>query len=291
MSMQGIYDSKTILYKVSEAIRHAGVMLPDDVHHALHTALLHEQEMDPGSLGVQVLQAIMQNIEEARNTSIPVCQDTGMTVLFVDVGSEGGFDGSIEEILSAAVGKAYREGYFRPSIVDDPVFRRVNTGTNLPPVIHFRIVPGTVLKVSGLLKGFGSENCSSLVMLNPTAGEQGIADAVYHSVERAGGKPCPPTVIGVGIGGSADLAPILAKRALLRKVGSPNPDSRYAGLEKQILDRVNTLGIGPGGMGGGTTALAVMAEYAPTHIAGLPVAVNISCWADRKFSVEIKADE
>ncbi len=289
--MSSVYPSEVIVQKLSRAVRDAGVFLPEDVKHALRKAYEQQLQDAPDSLGASVFEHILQNIKDAETHRLPICQDTGMAVVFAEQGIEGYVSRDIESVIHKALAQAVKEGNFRPSVVEDPVFTRKNTMTGLPAVIHYSRIPGDVLRISGLLKGFGSENCSAVSMLNPTAGEQGVIGAVLEAVKKAGGKPCPPVIIGVGIGGTADSAPILAKRALLRETGSAHPDQRYAELERTILDQVNRLGIGPGGLGGDTTALAVMIEHAHTHIAGLPVAVNISCWADRKFCVEIAVNE
>jgi len=281
------WDTEQIINEVSQAIQQAGVALPEDVKRSLMQAASDAEKRNTSGPERQVLEAVIENIETAEHSMLPLCQDTGMVVMFADIGTDVVLEQPIEALLSEAVGQAYHDGWFRKSVVSDPVFSRENTGTNLPAVIYCRCSDSTGLKISGLLKGFGSENCSSLVMLNPTAGAAGVVQSVVDSVRTAGGKPCPPVIIGVGIGSTADGAPVLAKRALLRSVGSHHPDTRYAELERDIYEKVNALQIGPGGMGGFPTALAVMIEHAPTHIAGLPVAVNISCWADRKFSVEI----
>ncbi len=279
------WKTSRVISQVSRSIQDAGIILPEDVRKLLKKEA--EQAKHTPSPGSQVLQAVMETVSEAEKQSLPICQDTGTAVIFADIGTEGEAEDNIEQSITEAVRLAYREGKFRPSMVSDPVFERRNTGNNLPPVIHCRFVPGRNLRISGLLKGFGSENCSSLTMLNPTDGEEGVLQAVLDSMQAAGGKPCPPVFIGVGVGGTAEQAGILAKRALLREAGSPHQERAYALLEKRILQSVNNLDIGPGGLGGKPTALAVSIEHAPTHIAGMPVAVNISCWADRKFFTEI----
>ncbi len=291
--MQAVWNREQVIARVREAIIQAGIILPEDIRQAISFAMQRMQAQHSHALtrGVAVLEAIQQNLTVAESTALPLCQDTGMAVLFADAGEGSGIsEGTLEEALIEAVRQAYDQGLFRKSVVVDPVFERTNTQTNLPPVIHWRLVAGTALTVSGMLKGFGSENCSSLHMLNPTAGRDGVIQAVIESVRKAGGKPCPPVIVGVGIGGTSEQAMVLAKRALLRKLDQPHPDSRYAALERELLVRINELGIGPGGLGGNVTALGVLIEDAPTHLAGLPVAVNISCWADRTFIVEIGAD-
>ncbi|MBR6049918.1 MAG: fumarate hydratase [Clostridia bacterium] len=229
-------------------------------------------------VGQSILASLCENLSAAREMHIPICQDTGMAVVFVEVGQDVHItDGGFEEAINDGVADAYTEGYMRASVVKDPVFCRVNTKNNTPAVIHTRIVDGDKIKITALPKGFGSENMSALKMMMPSATREEIVDFVVETVKNAGSNPCPPIMIGVGIGGTFDHAPILAKIALARGIKTENPNPDYAMLEKDILARVNKLGIGPQGFGGDTTALGVNIEYYPTHIAGLPVAVNINC--------------
>jgi len=276
--------------EVYAAVKKAGVFLPKEVKSLIQHAG-DDSASENNKQGNLVLSMIRKNIEQAESSGLPLCQDTGMVILFADIGAEREdlpqLLPSLESTLCEAVKQAYRDGYFRMSVVDEPVFSRKNTGTNLPPVIHYSLVPGSSIRISGMLKGFGSENCSYLYMLNPTAGADGVVQAVRDAVSQAGGKPCPPVVLGIGIGGTSEKALLLSKRALLRDIGSRNPDDRYAELELQIADAVNQLGIGPGGLGGPLTAMDAFIEQVPTHIAGMPVGISISCWADRKFTVEI----
>jgi fumarate hydratase subunit alpha len=273
--------------EIERLVIEAGIKLPDDVMTALQDASADPGLSKPGAL---VLSRILENLEIARTSRLPMCQDTGMAVVFIDLGAESEIKPSeLEESVRRGVKTAYENGFFRKSIVEDPVYGRKNTGDNLPVLFHLRSVPGEQVKLSIMLKGFGSENCSSLVMLNPTDGEEGILKAISDSMQRAGGKPCPPVIIGVGIGGTAEQAMILSKRALLRDVGSPHPQKEYAQLEKALLKRVNELDIGPGGLGGAWTALGVLIEREETHIAGMPVGVSISCWADRKAVLTLDA--
>ena len=205
-----------------------------------------------------------------------------MAVLFVELGQEVHIvGGDFREAINRGVEEAYKDGYLRKSVVDDPVFDRKNTRTNTPAIIYTDIVPGDKIRFLVTPKGFGSENMSALAMMKPADGPEGIKRFVVETIRKAGPNPCPPTIVGVGIGGTADKAFVLAKKATLRKVGEHNPDERYARLEKEILEEVNNLGIGPAGLGGRTTALAVNIEYFPTHIAGMPVAVNVCCHAAR----------
>ncbi|NQT58928.1 MAG: fumarate hydratase [Bacteroidetes bacterium] len=273
---------------VYNAVLKAGVILSGDVKESLQKAVADEAEHEAAveSRGSAVISKILENLDAAEKMNIPMCQDTGMVIVFADIGTEASVNLSdIDKAVNAGIEAAFLNGFFRKSIVLDPVFHRENTGNNLPAVIYHNLVPGNQLILQLLLKGFGSENCSGLVMLNPTAGIQGIIDAVTKIVEEAGGKPCPPIIAGIGIGGTADRAMQLSKRALLRDVLDKHPDNSYAELEKKILLQLNSLNIGPGGLGGVTTAIAVKIEAESTHIAGLPIGVSISCWADRKQKI------
>jgi len=225
---------------------------------------------------------IEKNNEIAKEEEIAICQDTGIAVLFIELGQDIQIvDGDYEEAINQGVEAAYEEGYLRKSIVDDPVFKRKNTETNTPAMIYTDIVPGNKIKIKAVPKGFGSENMSDIAMLTPADGAGGIIDFVVETVKKAGPNPCPPTIIGVGIGGSIDKAMVIAKKATARKIGLHNENKKYADMEKTILKRINKLGIGPAGLGGKTTSLAVHIEYLPTHIAGMPVAVNVCCHAAR----------
>jgi fumarate hydratase subunit alpha len=230
---------------------------------------------------------IRENLAIADATGLPMCQDTGMVVAFVEMGPDVQLSmQEIGEALDSGIALAVRDGFFRNSVVLDPVFDRENTRTNLPAVVHWFPKNSGGLTIRMMLKGFGSENCSALAMLNPTAGVETVLSTILDMVRNAGGKPCPPIVLGVGLGGTAERALLLSKKALLREVGSVHPDPRYARLEQQLFDSIQGLHIGPGGFGGPLTALAVAVEYEPTHIAGLPVGVSISCWADRTAVVQ-----
>ncbi len=241
---------------------------------------------------LRVFEMIEENLRLAHSTGLPMCQDTGMFVVFVDIGKDCPVAISdIEAAIRTACADAVGRGWFRRSVVDEPVFGRINTGNNLPPVVAWTPVDGDILRISVLLKGFGSENCCSVRMLNPTGGETAAVDAVVDIMRAAGGKPCPPVFLGVGIGGTMEHAAMLSKRALLREAGASNPDPRYAQLEENMLEAVNSLGIGAGGLGGCVTALSVAVEFGPTHIAGMPLAVSINCWADRKVSLEFSGWE
>lgn len=249
--------------------------LEEDVAFALKSAC--NREASP--LGKEVLGQIVENFEIARKESLPMCQDTGIAVFFVEVGREVELDGSLEDAINEGVRRGYRDGYLRKSVCHP--LKRVNTGDNTPAIIHTSIVEGDRLRIKIAPKGAGSENMSRLKMLKPAEGVPGIKKFVVESISEAGGNPCPPIVVGVGIGGCFEKCAILAKKALLRPVGSANPDAELDALEKELLDMVNNLGIGPMGFGGTTTALAVHIEIYPCHIASLPVALNIQCHADR----------
>ncbi len=239
-------------------------------------------EKETSETGKSVLKMIMDNHEIASSEEIAICQDTGLAILFVEVGQEAAITGGdFKEAVNRGVSEAYTEGYLRKSSVTDPVFDRKNTGDNTPAIIYTDIVPGDKIKIMVMSKGFGSENMSALAMLPPAAGAEGIMNFVVETIKKAGPNPCPPTIVGVGIGGTADMAMVIAKKATARKMGEHNSDERYAQMESEILERANKLGIGPAGLGGNTTSLAVHMNYLPTHIAGMPVAVNICCHASR----------
>ena len=228
----------------------------------------------------EILERIIENYHIADDQNAPICQDTGVACVFLKIGQECHVDGSIEEAVNEGVRRGYTEGYLRKSVVRDPL-DRINTGDNTPAFIYYELVPGDVFEITVAPKGFGSENMSQLKMLKPSDGLQGVKDFVLKVVEEAGPNPCPPIVVGVGVGGTFDKAALLAKKALMRSTDVRNPKPFYAQLEQELLEAINALGIGPQGFGGKTTALAVNIEEAPTHIAGLPVAVNINCHVTR----------
>ena len=270
-------ETGTISDLVARLCREANTNLGSDLHEALEKAMAAEES----PVGRECLRNLIDNAAIAREEGMPICQDTGMTVIFVEYGQEivvrgGEFSAAIQE----GVRRGYREGYLRKSVVADP-FNRVNTGDNTPAVIHTRIVPGTQLKITVAPKGFGSENMSRLAMLTPAQGVAGAKQFIVETVSLAGANPCPPIVVGVGIGGTMEKAAQLAKEALLREIGTANPEPSLAALESELLSAINKLGIGPQGLGGRCTALAVHINTYPTHIAGLPVAVNISCHVTR----------
>ena len=256
--------------------------LSDDVKCRIHECCLKE---DKESLAADILSMIEDNIDIAERDKIPLCQDTGFACVFVDVGQDVQVTGgSLTEAINEGVRRGYSEGFLRKSIVKDPV-RRGNTGDNTPAHIVYDIVPGDKMKITFAPKGFGSENMSRIRMFAPAVGEDGIKDFIEETVRKAGGNPCPPVVVGVGIGSTFDGAPLLAKKALLLPLDEHNEDPYYADMEKEMLDRINRLNVGPQGFGGNTTALAVRIIAEPTHIAGMPVAVNINCHVSRHKTI------
>ncbi|WP_298705373.1 fumarate hydratase [uncultured Veillonella sp.] len=268
---------ETITNVVAQMCKNAAYYLPEDVYDALKAG----RETEKSPVGCVVLDQIIKNAEIAKEEDRPICQDTGYTLVFLEVGQDVHFEGgALEEAVQAGVAKGYTEGYLRKSVVAEPLFNRKNTGNNTPAIIYTRIVPGDKVKIDMELKGFGSENKSGLKMLVPADGVEGVKKAVMDIIKHAGPNPCPPMVVGIGIGGTMDYAAYLSKKALLRntKVRNEHPD--YAKLETELLGMINKTGIGPQ-LGGTTTALAVNIEWAATHIAGLPVAVTICCHASR----------
>lgn len=254
----------------------ANQTLSPDLESALRKAAADE----PWDLAQSTLNTLCENLDAARQTGLPICQDTGMACVFCEVGQDVHIEGDFEAAIHAGVAKGYTEGFLRKSVVKDPI-RRGNTGDNTPAVLNVRLVPGDRLKITVAPKGFGSENMSRLAMLKPSDGEAGVKAFILDTVRQAGPNPCPPIVVGVGIGGTFERAALLAKQALLRPVGSHHPDPYYAAMEQELLDAINAMGIGPQGFGGRTTALGLQIETFPTHIAGMPVAVNISCHVTR----------
>ena len=260
----------------------ANTHLPADIVAALDAT----RQSEPWPLAKQTLGLLCEDMELAEEKNLPVCQDTGMACVFVELGQDVHIEGSFEEAIQEGVRKGYGEGYLRKSIVGDPL-RRVNTEDNTPAAITVRLVPGDGCKVTVAPKGFGSENMSRLGMLKPADGVEGVKKFVVETVKLAGSNPCPPIVLGIGIGGSFDKVAYLAKHALLRPIDQRNPDPFYADLERELLEEINALGIGPQGFGGQTTCLGLSIETAPTHVAGLPVAVNVSCHVTRRATAEL----
>ena len=237
-------------------------------------------DSEESPLGKNVIQTIIENAKIAREERIPICQDTGMAVVFVELGNDVHFSGDLEAAINEGVRRGYKKGYLRNSVVRDPI-DRVNTKDNTPAIIHYSITSGDKINITVAPKGFGSENMSALAMLTPSDGIEGVKKFIVGTVSKAGGNPCPPVIVGVGVGGTMEKCALLSKKALLRPIGSDNTDTFWRSVEKELLEKINSLGIGPAGFGGKTTALSVNIEVFPTHIAGLPVAVNIGCHATR----------
>jgi len=270
--------AKDITETVAQLCQRANFELDEDVLAALKQA--QQSELSP--LGKEILHQLIENARVAEAKSLPLCQDCGSTVIFLEVGQDTHVvGGELEAAVSQGVSQGYTQGYLRKSMVSQPFSERKNTKDNTPPIVHTEIVPGDHIRIICLPKGAGSENMSRLAMLRPGDGREGIIDFVVRAVDEAGASPCPPLIIGLGIGATSEGAMLLAKKALLRPIGQPNPEPEIAALEKELLSRVNDLGIGPMGVGGITTALAVHAEARPTHIASLPVAINLQCSCSR----------
>ena len=264
--------------KMKELFLKANYYISKDLMNQLQEAL----EQETSLIGKSVLSMIIENDKIASREEVPICQDTGLAVVFIELGQEVRLvGGDFVETINQGVREAYLKGYLRKSVVDDPVFKRKNTRTNTPAIIYTDIVPGDKIKILVIPKGFGSENMSALSMLKPADGAEGIINFVVETVKKAGPNPCPPTIVGVGVGGTADMAMVIAKKAIARKIGEYNKNKKFEVIEKEILKKINNLGIGPAGLGGNITCLAVNINYLPTHIAGLPVAVNICCHAAR----------
>ncbi len=271
---------------ITQAVRDACIAANRELPASLETLVRSSASQETDALGRSILEDLGRNLDAARDMSLPICQDTGMAVIFADVGQEIHFLGDFTAAVQEGVRRGYLEGRLRYSVVRDPL-RRVNTDDNTPAILHVRLVPGDRLTLTVAPKGFGSENMSRLKMFTPAAGEQALIDFVVETVRIAGGSPCPPVVLGVGLGGDFELCAELAKRALCRDVSLPHPDPYYAALEEKMLLAVNETGVGPQGFGGSVTALKVNIEAYPTHIAGLPVAVNVGCHVTRHKTVII----
>lgn len=269
--------ASTITDVIERLCMEANQVLPQDIKDAISTC----RSQEDGDIACGILDNIIENYQIAENEQVPICQDTGMACVFLEIGQDVHItDGDLTEAVNEGVRRGYTNGYLRKSVVKDPV-RRGNTGDNTPAMLYTEIVPGEQIKVTVGPKGFGSENMSAIRMFKPSAGIQGIKDFIIETVETAGPNPCPPMVVGVGIGGTFDKAALLAKKALMRPVDTSNPDPYYADLEKEMLQKINELGIGPQGFGGRTTAIGLNIETMPTHIAGMPCAINISCHVTR----------
>jgi fumarate hydratase subunit alpha len=274
-------QASAITSAVAEACKSANYDLPEDVCRAFDEAL--EREESP--IGRDIISQLIENAEIARTERVPMCQDTGFAVFFVRLGQEVHITGgSLSDAINEGIRKGYAEGYLRKSIVAHPL-ERVNTGDNTPAIIHTEVVPGDELHITFAPKGGGSENMSGVRLLKPAQGADGVKEFVIELVKAAGSNPCPPIIVGVGIGGTMEMAAILAKKALLRKIGEPSANPYDANLERELFELVNDTGVGPGGLGGRVTALAVNVETYPAHIASLPVAVNIQCHAARHAEI------
>lgn len=275
-------DVKEITAAVARLCCDSCYYLPEDL--LAHFKACQQAEESP--LGREILGTIIENAELAKAKDVPLCQDTGLTVVFLEIGQEVHFTGgALEEAVNAGVAEGYTKGYLRKSSVDDPLFERKNTRDNTPAIIHTRLVPGDKVQITVSPKGCGSENMGALKMLKPADGVEGVINFVLDTVKKAGPNPCPPVTVGIGIGGNMEKVALLAKYSLTRAIGVHNSDERYAKLEAELLERINKTGIGPAGLGGTTTAAAVNIEYAPTHIGALPVAVNLNCHAARRAQV------
>lgn len=277
-----VVKSELITETVRQLCIDANILLPEDVKCAIAQARKEETYLPAQN----TLDLLVDNYELAAREQVAICQDTGLACVFVEIGQDVYVEGSLEDAINEGVRQGYKDGYLRKSVVADPL-RRVNTNDNTPAMIYYEIKKGDGLKITVAPKGAGSENMSAVKMLVPADGIEGVKKFVIDTVRNAGPNPCPPIIVGVGIGGTFDKAAMLAKKALLREVTEPNPDPFYQELEEELLDRINRLGIGPQGFGGRTTALGVNVLRMPTHIASLPVAVNINCHVTRHKSKEI----
>ena len=276
-------DVKEITLLIEKMCQEANYNLPSDMWKALDKAKLSEVS----SLGKNILEDIYENATIAKNEQIPICQDTGTAVVFLEMGQEVLIEGGLlEEAIQEGVRKGYKEGYLRKSIVENPLFR-VNTGDNTPAIIHYQIVGGDNIKITLVPKGGGSENMSRVFMLTPSAGIKGVEQAVLDTVKIAGPNACLPMIVGIGLGGNFETCTLLAKKALTRDIGTFNQDNRMEKIERDLFDKINCMGIGPQGLGGSTTALAVHIEVAPCHIASMPLAINIGCHVNRHITYVI----
>jgi len=277
-------DVHLITATVKDMCIAANYDLPADVYDALKAA----RQTEESPVGKEVLGQLVENADIAAADRVPICQDTGYAVFFAEVGQDVHLvGGDFEAAVTEGVRRGYGDGYLRKSVAEEPAQARRNTKDNTPAIIHTSIVPGDKVRLTMMAKGGGAENMSSLNMLKPSQGWAGMSQAVVDTVSRAGSNPCPPVIIGVGIGGTIDMVTVLAKKALLRSIGSVHPDPRLVGMEAELLERINALGIGPQGLGGSTTALAVFIEEMPCHIASMPMAVNVQCHAQRHKTVEL----
>ncbi|MBE3032607.1 MAG: fumarate hydratase [Actinobacteria bacterium] len=274
--------------EVAEAVKTMCITANYDLPEDVHDALVKAREAEESPVGREVLGQLVENADIAAADRVPICQDTGFAVIFAEVGQDVHLvGGPFEDAVNEGVRQGYGDGYLRKSVAEEPAQARRNTKDNTPAIIHTSIVPGDKVRLTMMAKGGGAENMSSLNMLKPSQGWDGMVEAVVDTVSRAGSNPCPPVIIGVGIGGTIDMVTVLAKKALLREIGSAHPDPRIAGMEAELLEKINALGIGPQGLGGSTTALDVFIEEMPCHIASMPMAVNVQCHAQRHKTVEL----
>jgi len=274
--------------EVTEAVKAMCITANYDLPEDVYDALVKAREAEESPVGREVLGQLVENADIAAADRVPICQDTGFAVIFAEVGQDVHLvGGSFDDAVNEGVRQGYGDGYLRKSVAEEPAHARRNTKDNTPAILHTSIVPGDKVRLTMMAKGGGAENMSSLNMLKPSQGWNGMVEAVVDTVSRAGSNPCPPVIIGVGIGGTIDMVTVLAKKALLRDVGSTHPDARIAAMEDQLLEKINALGIGPQGLGGSTTALDVFIEEMPSHIAGMPMAVNVQCHAQRHKTVEL----
>ena len=271
--------------QITQTIKTLFIEANVDIGFTMLSALQRHRESEASPIGQSVLAQIIENDEIAKTKRMPICQDTGMSVVFVKLGQDVHLiDGDLNEAIHEGVRLAYRDGYLRKSVVSDPLFERINTKDNTPAVIHVDIVPGEQVELEVMPKGFGSENMSALKLFAPSVGLVGIKRFILETIKNAGPNACPPMIVGVGIGGTFEMAALMAKKAVLRSTDHPSTDARYAQLEAVLLHEANALGLGPAGLGGTTTAMAINIETYPTHIASIPVAINISCHASRHAS-------
>ena len=273
--------------EIEEAVRRLAIEVNYFADAGLRESLRKALEREESELGREILERLLENMEVAASEKIPLCQDTGVVIVSLEIGREVSVEGDLYEAINRGVARGYREGYLRGSIVGNPLFERRNTGDNTPAIIHVDLIGGDRLRLTLMAKGAGAENMSRLTVLKPSEGLEGVENFVLKTVAEAGANACPPLIIGVGIGGTFDSVGWLAKKALLRGMGVRNTDPRYAELELRLLDKVNKLGIGPMGVGGRVTALDLRIEAAPSHIASLPVAVNLDCHAHRVRRIEL----
>lgn len=273
--------------RITEEISRMCIAINHELSPDMKAVITKAEESETDPLGKRILSQLQENLQIASSRMIPICQDTGMAVVFLEIGQEVHLTGgAVEDAVNEGVRRGYTEGYLRKSVVSDPLLR-VNSGDNTPAVIHYSIVPGDRVRITLAPKGFGSENMSRVCMLKPADGEQGVIDAVVSAVRDAGPNACPPMVVGVGVGGTFEKCAILAKKALTRPVGQHSPLPHISKMEEEILEKANSLGLGPGGLGGDNTVFAVNIETYATHIAGLPVGINICCHVNRHISTEI----